>query len=133
MDGRAERKLRAGIGFVLDDIDFGEVANAGEVLTLLNETVERASKRGLEKLQEQKAEQLTRSLRCGAGLAHKMANIDNALPPLRLVIEGEDENGEKKFEADPQKVAEHDSEPWKEQWKANCPDFANKLGNHFQR
>ena len=99
--------MRAEICFVLDDIDFGEEVNVGAVLTLLNETVERASKRGLEKLQEQKAEQLARSIRGGAGLAHKMANIDKALPPLRLVIEGKDENGEKKFEADPQNLAEH--------------------------
>ena len=87
LDGRAERKLRAEIGFVIDDMEFGEGADAGDVLTLLNDAVERAGKRGFGKLQEQKAEQLARSLRGGAGLAHKMANVDNALPTLRLVIE----------------------------------------------
>ena len=133
LGGKAERKMRAELGFVIDDITFEQEVSASTALSLLNETVERASKRGLEKLQEQKAEQLARGLRGGAGVAHKMANVDTALPPLRLILEIEDESGEKKFEADPLKVAEHHAQPWKDQRKANSPDFAIKLGNNFQR
>ena len=66
-------------------------------------------------------------------MAHKMANSDSPLPPLRLVIKSEDEEGETKYINDPLEVAKHYAEPWKKQWNANDPSFATRLGGNFQR
>ena len=82
---------------------------------LLNATVERARQRGIEKLDDMKAKALAISLQAGAGQAHRAVNLDNALPPLRLVVESETKHSEgkneKSFIADPQEVAKHHATP----------------------
>ena len=65
-----------------------------EIHELLNATAERARQRGLEKLDDMKTEALAISLQAGAGQAHRAVNLDNALPPLRLVVETESKNSE---------------------------------------
>ena len=65
-------------------------------------------------------------------MAHKMANSDNLLPPLWLVIKSEDEEGETKYINDPLEVAKHYAELWNKQWSDNDPTFATRLGKNFQ-
>ena len=59
-------------------------------MNLMGSIIAQAKKRGKEKLATQRAEHLAKCLLGGAGKAHKMANADNLLPPLRLFIKSKD-------------------------------------------
>ena len=102
------------------------------MLSLLGTAVAQARKRGREKLVEQRAEYLARCLLGGASKAHKMANADNLLPPLRLVGKSKDKEGQVHFINYPLEIAKHYSNPWKKQWNSDDPDFAARLGANFQ-
>ena len=65
--------------------DYAE-AGIAKLLTLLEAHVDRARERGLETPGEMQAKRLAERLVGGAGLAHRAVNVDNALPPLRLVM-----------------------------------------------
>ena len=54
---------------------------------LLKKICEKSRARGLVKAREAQANELAKSLKGGAGAAHKLTAIDSALPPLRLFIE----------------------------------------------
>ena len=103
------------------------------LVKLLNATVGKARKRGRDELAEQRAKHLAESLLGGAGTAHKMANADNLLLPLRLVIRSENEEGETHYINDPLEVTKHYAAPWKKQWNDNDPTFASRLDKNFQR
>ena len=87
LDEKEALRMQAELLFVLEDIMFERAIDATDVLALLNATVAQARKRGRTKLAEQRATHLANCLTGGAGKAHKMANADNLLPPLRLVVE----------------------------------------------
>ena len=57
-----------------------------DLAKILDEIVAKAKARGFEKMEEQRAKVSATILLGGAGQAHKAASVDNALPPLRLVI-----------------------------------------------
>ena len=62
-----------------------------------------------------------------------MANVDNALPALRLTIPIPLTDGGTRFEANPLEVTKHHAAPWICTWKANASDFVSRLGNNFQK
>ena len=67
------------------------------IASRLDTLVAKAQTRGLEKMEEQRANSLAISLQGGAGKAHKAANVENALPPLRLVIPPTEEHQNTEF------------------------------------
>ena len=84
-------KMQVEINFLLRDILFRRKIDTTRLVKLLNAAVDKARRRGRNKFAEQRAKHLAESLQGGAGMAHKMANSDNLLPPRRLVIKSEDE------------------------------------------
>ena len=62
-----------------------------------------------------------------------MANADNLLPPLRLVVKAKDKEGQVRYINDPLEIAKHYSTPWKNQWNSDDPMFAARLGANFQK
>ena len=73
----------------------------------------RAKRKGMHKINEAAAEPLARDLQGGAGAAHRIANADNALPPLRLTLVETNKEGVKKFIVDPIEVAKAHAKPWR--------------------
>ena len=73
------------------------------------------------------------NLQGGAGKAHKAANVENALPPLRLVIPPTEENKSTEFVTNPLEVAKFYTEPWKRKWLADEPEFDTRMGSGFQK
>ena len=133
LNERETLRIHSEILFVLEDIMLLKEVNGSDVLTLLNAAVAKARKNGREKLAEQRAEYLAKCLIGGAGKAHKMANADNLLPPLRLVIKATNQEGKICFINDPLAVAKHYAAPWKKQWNADDESFDQRLGGHFQK
>ena len=84
-----------------------------DLLKALDECVDKARCRGKEKLEEQKAKTLAISLQGGAGKAHKAVNVDNALPPLRLIIQPDLEEQRVEYISSPLEVAKFYAKPWK--------------------
>ena len=125
--------MHAEILFVLEDIMFERPLDECDALALLDKAVTLARQRGRDKLAKQRAEYLAKCLIGGAGKAHKIANVDNLLPPLRLVVKSNDAEGKVCFINDPLDIAKHYAEPWKRQWKANDPSFQSRCGGNFQR
>ena len=123
--------MHSEILFVSEDFMLQREVNASDVLTLLGSAVAQARKRGREKLAEQRADYFAKCLIGGAGKAHKMANADNLLLPLRLVIKCKDEEGINCFINEPLAVAKHYAAPWKKQWNAYDTSFVFRLGGNF--
>ena len=94
------------------DNEDDHLANS-DLLNILDGLVEKARSRGLEKLDEHRAKTLAVSLQGGTSQAHRAANVDNALPPLRLIIQLQPEPGAQTSEyiSDPLKVAAHHAKP----------------------
>ena len=107
--------------------------DATDPFKVLNSAILQAKKRGMQKLAEQRADYLAKCLQGGAGKAHNMANADNLLPPLRSVIRETGEENKTNFVTDRCKVTEHHAKPWRAQWNADDPSFAQRLGANFQR
>jgi len=104
-----------------------------DLLAILDETVELARTRGVEQLNAMLAKNLAFSLRGGAGKAHRAANVDNSLPPLRLVLERKCEDDRKIFVTDPRQVTALQAEPWKRTWRAIDANFDQHTAKNFQR
>ena len=105
LEEREDLRVHSEILFVLEDIALHKETNSNDVMKLMSSTIAQAKKRGKEKLATQRAEHLAKCLLGGAGKAHNMANADNLLPPLRLVIKAKDEQGHNCFINDPMVVA----------------------------
>ena len=126
-------RMHAEILFVLEDIMFQRTVNETDLFKLLGDTIAQARKSGRAKLDKQRAEYLAKCLLGGAGKAHKMANSDNLLPPLRLTIKEKDAEGKMQFINDPLEVTKFYAAPWRKQWNANDSSFAERCGGNFQR
>ena len=114
LEEREAAHMYAEMLFVLIDIALNETVKAEKLMKLFERTVNKARKKGKDKLAAQRANHLAQCLSGGAGQAHKMANADNLLPPLRLVLETKDK-GNKQFVNKPLEVAKHYAEPWRGQ------------------
>ena len=84
----------------------GKEIDTKDLFVLLDDTVASARQRGFQKLREQQTEFLARSLQGGAVQAHRMANVDNALPALRLTIPIPLTEGGTRFDATPPRGCE---------------------------
>ena len=87
----------------------------------------------MEKLNESKAKVLANSLVGGAGKAHRAANFDNALPPLRLVLQRKSEDEALECVSDPRSVAELHAKPCRNTWKADAANFNEHFGVGFKK
>ena len=74
---------------------------------------------------------IAKALVGGAGMAHRLARIDNELPPLRLVFK-EEKDGETHFLTDPIEVAILHSLPWTQTWNAYSKDFNDEVARSFK-
>ena len=84
-------------------------------------------------MDERRATTLASDLQGGAGRAHKAANVDNALPPLRLVIQPAAENKTTEYVSELLQVAKFDAEPRRKRWRADDENFEKYIGCVFQK
>ena len=75
---------------------------------------------------------IARALVGGAGMGHKLAKIDSALPPLQLVFK-DTVNGSTNFVTDPRSVAIRHSQPWGAVWNENDPSFNSTTVPFFKQ
>ena len=102
------------------------------ILEILNTTVAKAIKDGKANAREAHEEFIAKALVGGAGMAHKLANVDSELPPLRLVFKKEKE-GTTHFITAPIEVAMLHSEPWANTWNAYHADFDELIVPCFRK
>ena len=91
----------------------------------------RAQKLGKTKGRTAYEEFVAKALVGGAGLGHKLAKADSALPPLRLVFK-EVKSGETTFITEPREVAIRHSKPWETIWNANDIHFDSTVVPFFR-
>ena len=127
LDDHVALRMQCEILFLLEDIDDGKKLETETLFRLLEEAVVQARQRGLEKLRVQQAEFLSKSLQGGAGQAHRMVNVDNALPSLRRTVPTKEEDGSTRFESAPLEVAKIYATPWKNTWVADSPDCSERI------
>ena len=85
------------------------------MLRLLRKAINVCKDRGHANTSESYLKQLSLDLQGGASRAHKRANFDNALPPIRLCI-AEGDGVDKHWINDPVEVVAWHARPWCRQW-----------------
>ena len=115
--GLERLQVRCEIMFLCEAAEGREDYDSSQLLALLDGITFRAVKEG--KAQAKKAHEdfIAKALVGSAGLGHKLAKVDTALPPLRLVFK-EEKDGSTHFISGPIEVAMLHMLPWSETWNA---------------
>ena len=107
---------------MLTAIETNDHYDSTDALRLIQGACDSALARGRPLTREAADAALAKSLQGSAGRAHRAANVDNALPPLLLVMT-EGKGADKKLITDPRKVAEAHAKPWKKVWGDDSQTF----------
>ena len=120
------------IVFLPEDIAAQREVCTANIFKLLDSHAAQAKRKGLDKINAA-ADKLARDLQGGAGAAHRTANADNALPPLRVTLAETSKAGSSTFIVDPINVAKTHAEPWQKLWGEDDEAFTEHIGGAFQR
>ena len=115
-------QVKCEICFLLEAVATAKPYDTTDPLKLLNTIVDRAQILGRLKARAAHEDFVAKALIGGAGVAHKLAKIDSALPPLQLVFK-DTVDGKTVFVNEPREVATRHSQPWEATWDARNPLF----------
>ena len=130
--GMERLQVRCEIMFLCEAAINHENYESTDLLGILGTISFRAVKEGKAKAKKAHEDFIAKALVGSAGLGHKLAKVDTALPPLRLVFK-EEKDGSTHFISDPIEVAMLHSLPWCETWKAYSSLFNADVVANFAK